>query len=109
MENAFFDRNINLKTNTMFKINEYFDSKVMSLGFENSECDVTIGVMAAGEYEFGTSTIEYMTVISGKMTVLLPGEKDWKTFNEFETFMVDKDQKFKVKVDESTSYRCIYK
>lgn len=93
----------------MFKVNEYFDGQVKSLGFNNTEGDVTIGVMAAGEYEFGTSTLEYMTVTSGKMTVLFPGESDWKSFTEFETFIVDKDQKFKVKVNESTSYKCLYK
>ena len=50
-----------------------------------------------------------MTVTSGKMTILLPGEKAWKTFNEYETFIVEKDTKFKIKVDESTSYKCVYK
>ena len=93
----------------MFNVNEYFDGKVKSLGFENKKEAVTIGVMAAGEYEFGTSTIEYMTVTSGKMIVLLPGETVWKTFNEYETFIIEKDTKFKVKVNESTSYKCIYK
>ncbi|MEE4258377.1 MAG: pyrimidine/purine nucleoside phosphorylase [Bacteroidales bacterium] len=93
----------------MFKVNTYFDGHVTSLGFENKEGAVTIGVMASGEYEFGTSTVEYMTVTSGKMTVLLPGETNWKTYKEFETFIVDKDKKFKVRVDESTSYRCMYK
>ena len=33
----------------MFNVNEYFDGKVKSLGFENKEGAVTIGVMAAGE------------------------------------------------------------
>lgn len=93
----------------MFKINKYFDGKVTSLGFENHAGAVTIGVMATGEYEFGTSTVEYMTVTSGEMSVLLPDEKIWKTFKEYETFIVDKNQKFKVKVDEPTSYRCVYK
>ncbi len=93
----------------MFDTNEYFDGNVKSLGFENNEGTVTIGVMAAGEYEFGTSTVEYMTITSGKMTVLLPGEKEWNIYNEYETFIVEKDTKFKVKVDESTSYKCVYK
>jgi len=44
---------------------------------------LTIGVMAIGEYEFGTSTKEYMTIISGSMNVLLPNQTDWKTYNEF--------------------------
>ncbi len=93
----------------MFKTNEYFNGKVKSIAFESSEGAVTIGVMAKGEYEFGTSTVEFMTVTSGKMTILLPEETEWKTFNQFETFIVDKDKKFKVKVEEDTSYKCIYK
>ena len=93
----------------MFKTNEYFDGKVKSIAFESSEGTATIGVMAKGEYEFGTSTIEYMTVTSGKMTILLPEETEWKTFSQFETFIFDKNKKFKVKVEEDTSYKCIYK
>jgi len=93
----------------MFNVNEYFDGNVKSLGFENSEGEVTIGVMAAGEYEFGTSTVEYMTVTSGKMKVLLPGEKEWRSFMENETFIVDKDKMFKVKVNEPAAYKCVYK
>jgi uncharacterized protein YaiE (UPF0345 family) len=42
----------------MFKVNDYFDGKVKSLAFESEEGPATIGVMAAGEYEFGTSTKE---------------------------------------------------
>jgi len=93
----------------MFKVNEYFDGKVKSLAFENQEGAVTAGVMAPGEYEFGTSTIEYMTVVSGELVVQLPGETEWKSFKPFETFMVEKDSKFKVKVSEQTAYKCVYK
>ncbi len=92
----------------MFNVNEYFDGKVKSLAFENNDGALTIGVMATGDYEFGTSTVEFMTVTSGKMTILIDGETEWKTYNEFETFRVEKDSKFKVKVEESTSYRCAY-
>jgi len=100
---------INKKIRAMFKTNEYFDGKVKSIAFETAEGPATIGVMAAGEYEFGTSTIEFMTVTSGVMTVQLPGESEWKDYKEFETFRVEKDQKFKVKVNGDTSYRCLYK
>jgi purine/pyrimidine-nucleoside phosphorylase len=93
----------------MFKTNEYFDGKVKSVAFQANECAATIGVMEKGEYEFGTSTVEHMTVTSGTMDVMLPGEMAWKTYKEFETFIVDKDVKFKVKVDSDTSYRCLYK
>lgn len=93
----------------MFKTNEYFDGKVISIAFETVDCPATIGVMAKGEYVFGTSTIEHMTVTSGKMDVKLPGETEWKTYKEFETFIVPKDVKFDVKVGSDTSYRCLYK
>lgn len=93
----------------MFKTNEYFDGKVKSIAFETPDCPATIGVMAKGEYEFGTSTVEHMTVTSGKMTIKLPGSSEWKTYKEFETFIVDKNTKFQVKVDGDTSYRCLYK
>lgn len=93
----------------MFKVNEYFDGKVKSLAIKNAEGDVTVGVMAAGEFEFGTTTVEYMTVTSGELVVQLPGETDWKSYKPFETFIVEKDKKFKVKVSEQTAYKCVYK
>lgn len=93
----------------MFKTNEYFDGKVKSIAFETTEGPATIGVMAKGEYEFGTSTIEFMTVTSGVMTVQQAGETEWKDYKEFETFRVEKDVKFKVKVEGDTAYRCLYK
>ncbi len=93
----------------MFKTNEYFDGKVKSIAFQTSEGSATIGVMAAGDYEFGTSTVEYMTVTSGKMLIMLEGETEWKEYSEFETFIVPKDSKFKIKVIEDTTYRCLYR
>jgi len=93
----------------MFKVNEYFDGKVKSLAFENNEGAVTAGVMAPGEYEFGTATIEYMTVVSGELVVQLPGEPIWKSYEPFKTFVVEKNVKFKVKVSVPTAYKCVYK
>jgi len=93
----------------MFKVNEYYDGKVKSLAFENTDGTVTVGVMAPGEYEFGTTTVEYMTVISGLMTVQLPGEEEWKSYKAFETFVVEKDVSFKLVLKEETAYKCVYK
>ena len=93
----------------MFKTNEYFDGKVKSIAFQTNEGPATIGVMAAGEYEFGTSSVEYMTVTSGKMIIQLAGDSDWKEYKEFETFIVPKDSKFKLKMNEDTTYRCLYR
>ena len=92
----------------MFKTNEYFDGKVKSIAFNTSEGPATIGVMAKGEYEFGTSTIEIMNVTSGKLIVQLPGSSEWKEFIKGSSFRVEKDKKFKLKVPEDSSYLCLY-
>ena len=96
-------------TKTMFKTNEYFDGKVKSIAFSTPEGPATLGVMAAGEYEFGTSTVEYMTVVSGTMVVQLPDEREWKTFNPFDTFIVQKDRKFKLRITADAAYLCLYR
>jgi purine/pyrimidine-nucleoside phosphorylase len=93
----------------MFKVNEYFEGKVTSLAFETAEGKATIGVIAAGEYEFGTSTVEYMTVTSGVMEVMQTSDNAWTMYKEFETFIVPANSRFKMKVKEDTSYRCLYR
>lgn len=93
----------------MFKVNEYFEGKVKSIGFITQECPATIGVMAPGEYEFGTSSVEYMTVVSGVMTVKLPGETAFRDYKPFETFIVPKDSRFQLKIKEEAAYLCLYK
>lgn len=93
----------------MFKVNEYFDGKVKSIAFNAFDGDATVGVMAAGEYTFGTSTIELMTVTCGQMQVRLPGSDEWKTYNAGETFRVEANVSFDVKMATDTAYLCIYK
>ena len=93
----------------MLKNNEYYDGKVKSIGFKNAEGVATVGVMEAGEYEFGTSTDEYMTVTSGIMRVILPGDDTWKTFSKGDEFFVGKDKSFKVRSEAPVAYLCIYK
>lgn len=92
----------------MLKVNEYFDGTVKSIALENEEGTATIGVMEPGEYEFGTATIELMTITSGKLDVQLPGESEWKTYKTGETFRVEKDVKFKVKAEKQVAYYCLY-
>jgi len=93
----------------MFKVNEYFDGNVKSIAFSMADGPATIGVMAKGAYEFGTSTKEIMTVISGQLTVKLSGHDDWKVFRKGESFTVGANLKFQLKVDEDTSYLCLYR
>ena len=93
----------------MFKVNEYFNGNVKSLAFQTSDGPATIGVMAKGEYEFGTSGKEIMTVITGSLTVKLPGKSEWTKFKTNDSFIVEANQKFQLKVEEDTSYLCLYK
>ena len=92
----------------MLKVNEYFEGKVKSIAVDKKKEKETSGGIDAGEFEFGKSTIEYMTVTYGEMLVMLPGSEEWKLFTQNETFRVDKDTSFKVKVTEPVSYLCRY-
>lgn len=92
----------------MLKVNEYFGGNVKSIAFTANTGAATIGVMAPGEYEFGTTKKEIMTVLSGKLTVKLPGEKAWKDFVKGDNFTVAPDQKFQLKVTEDAAYECLY-
>lgn len=92
----------------MFKVNEYFDGKVKSIGFQTATLPATVGVMAPGDYEFGTSQKETMTVVSGELVVQLPGETSWQTFGAGKSFFVAANAKFKLKVAEETAYLCTY-
>ena len=93
----------------MLKVNEYFEGKVKSIAFQTPECPATAGVMVPGEYEFGTSSVEYVTVVSGVMTVKLPGEKEFRDYKPFDTFIVPKDSKFQLKIAADAAYVCLYK
>lgn len=93
----------------MFNTNEYFDGKVKSIAFTADGGRATVGVMAAGEYTFGTDTIEHMTLISGSMAVKLPGEDAWRDIAVNETFVVDANVQFQVRIGEDSSYLCLYK
>jgi uncharacterized protein YaiE (UPF0345 family) len=93
----------------MFKVNEYFDGTVKSIAFEGAEGQATVGVMAPGEYEFGTAKREIMHVVSGALTVKLPGSDNWETFNAGDKFNVAADSKFQLKVSVDTAYLCEYR
>ncbi len=92
----------------MFQVNRYFEDKVTSIAFQTADLPATLGVMAVGEYEFGTSKREYMTVVSGALTVKLPDAVEWQTFAAGETFIVEANLSFKVKTTEETAYLCKY-
>lgn len=92
----------------MLDVNAYFDGKVKSIGFSSESLPRTVGVMAAGEYEFSTSQKETMSVVCGALTVLLPGTTEWQTFATGQQFIVAANSSFQLKVENETAYLCTY-
>ena len=92
----------------MLKVNEYFEGNVKSIGLTVDGGKATVGVMAPGDYEFGTNCIEVMKVVAGKLTVKLPGETDWKDFGAGTEFRVAANVKFQLRVAVDTAYLCLY-
>lgn len=93
----------------MINVNEYFDGTVKSLGYDSADGKSTVGVIEPGEYEFGTSNHETMVIVEGELTALLPGQSEWKSFRNSESFEVPANSSFKVKATGQTSYLCKYK
>lgn len=92
----------------MLEVNEYFDGKVKSIRFESPTLPASVGVMAQGEYSFGTSQKETMTVVSGELAVCLPGESEFRPYGTGSSFVVDANQSFQVRVANDTAYLCTY-
>ncbi|MDG0978131.1 MAG: pyrimidine/purine nucleoside phosphorylase [Halieaceae bacterium] len=92
----------------MLSVNEYFDGNVKSIAFTGPDGGVTSGVMAAGEYTFGTSQHEVMQVVYGELNVRLPGSDDWQSYQAGSQFEVEADQSFDVRVTAPVAYLCFY-
>lgn len=92
----------------MIKVNEYFDGKVKSLGLVNSQGQFTAGVMIAGDYEFGTSSKEWMTLVAGEWKIKLPGSDVFVDYAVGSTFEVEANQKFQLQVTQDSAYLCRY-
>lgn len=93
----------------MIKMNEYFNGNVKSLGLSLADGPATIGVIAPGEYEFGTSTKEIMTVTAGTLEAQLPGSTIWQSFAAGTSFVIEKDKRFKVRAKADAAYLCLYR
>ncbi len=92
----------------MLKVNEYFGGNVKSIGFQGAALASSVGVMAPGEYEFGTSQKEVMTVVAGELVVGLPGESEFRAYGAGASFEVEANQSFQLRVATATAYLCTY-
>ncbi len=92
----------------MLEVNEYFEGRVKSIALQTATLPATVGVMAVGEYTFGTSQRETMQVVSGELTVRLPGQASWQVFGSGASFVVEAGLSFDLKVACETAYLCTY-
>lgn len=92
----------------MLTVNEYFEGKVKSIAFDTTTLPATVGVMDKGEYTFGTDCKEIMTVVAGELIVRQPNETQWDTYIEGQTFELEANIKFELKVTTPTAYLCKY-
>jgi len=93
--------------NNSVKHNSYFEGKVQSLGLDTDKGIATVGVMKKGTYQFSTSTVETIIVVSGVMDIKLP-EGVWNKYNEQEKFEVPANSKFDIVCDTDVAYICYY-
>ena len=93
----------------MIAVNQYFEGKVKSLGFENSQGQVTSGVMDVGEYTFSTAKNELMQVICGELLVKLAGHDSFISYPSGTEFSVAANSEFEVIAKQQTAYLCFYR
>lgn len=89
----------------MLKHNLYFDGQVQSVGFERHGRRMTVGVIAPGEFHFGTDAAERMTVVSGELAIRT-GEAEWRIYPAGTQFEVGAKSGFDVRAAQPTAYLC---
>jgi len=90
----------------MLKHNSYFDGNVQSVGFERHGRRMTAGVIAPGEYHFGTEAPERMSVTSGELFARFAPEGEWRAYPAGTAFEVAGKSGFDVRAAEPSAYLC---
>ncbi len=93
--------------NNTVKHNSYFEGTVQSLGLDTEKGHATVGVMKKGTYQFSTSTVETIIVVSGIMNIKL-ADSEWTKYGEQEKFEVAANSKFDIVCDTDVAYICYY-
>lgn len=91
---------------TSLKHNTYFEGRVQSIGFERHGRRATAGVIAPGEYHFGTEAPERMTIVSGALAAKADGSGTWITYPAGTAFEVARNSGFDVRATEPCAYVC---
>jgi uncharacterized protein YaiE (UPF0345 family) len=88
----------------MLTHNTYFDGQVQSVGYERNGRRMTVGVIAPGEYHFGTDAPERMTVVSGELEV--KHDAGWRIYPAGTSFEVAAKSGFDVRARQPAAYLC---
>ena len=95
-----------MSTSSVLKHNSYFDGRVQSIGYERHGRRATVGVIAPGEYHFGTEAPERMTVLSGELMVKADGGGGWAQYPAGTTFEIGGASGFDVRSTQASAYLC---
>ncbi len=90
------------------KHNVYFEGGVQSLGFADAAGNASVGVIDPGEFSFGTSTEEVMSVVAGSLDYRLPGA-GWAVAAAGQSFTVPAGITFDVRTTAPAAYLCRYR
>ena len=90
----------------MLKHNSYFEGRVQSVGFERHGRRFTAGVIASGEFHFGTDAPERMSVTSGELAVRLDGQSEFRSYPAGTQFEVAAKSGFDVRAELPSAYLC---
>jgi uncharacterized protein YaiE (UPF0345 family) len=90
----------------MLKHNSYFEGRVQSVGYERHGRRFTAGVIAAGEFHFGTDAPERMSVTSGELWVRVDGQAEFRSYPAGTQFEVAGKSGFDVRAEHPAAYLC---
>ena len=94
-----------MTTKTPLKHNTYFEGQVQSIGYERHGRRATVGVIAAGEYHFGTEAPERMAILSGEVTVR-GASGTWVTYAAGTAFEIAGQSGFDIRASQPAAYLC---
>ena len=91
------------------KANVYYEGKVTSRAVLFADgTKKTLGIILPGEYSFGTGDKEIMEILGGELRALLPGETQWQTYSEGQSFEVPANSRFECEAEGVCDYCCSY-
>ena len=89
--------------------NSYFEGNVQSVAFTRNGRKTSVGVIAEGQYHFGTDAAERMTVVSGRLDAKVDGTEDWIVYPAGTSLEIPAKSGFDVRaVNGDAAYCCEY-